>query len=348
MKRKVLSLMLMAAMAVSLVACGNSEKPSTTDTVINTTTNIDDVNTSTDDNVTGITDSQEETTATEETESVEETTTEVTVLKDGPKNPTYRKVYSMPYSAYDYVLNGKYTLDEIIEMGFINSSVYEEKIEYTENGYITTTTYNDIQQGVSIDSVTTYNKRGEIINIKETTFNKDNPDGVVDVDIDFAQNHYCSGVIRGVNCTADIEVDSEGKIVSINKIWREFGTRYDHGCGLVDAGAVLQEDNRTIFYDDATCEVYDVESRENFIVLENGSFEMINYNSDGKIDSISYVSGFKNGKDLEGNTYVSFKEYMDKVINEGKKVDVQVEWLYDKNGNILMIKQKDTYTIYVY
>lgn len=353
-KRRVVSMLIMAVMAVSLVGCGSDEKkPTTTDTAVNTTTNNEDANapaTSPDDDSEPTNSQIDPPTDTDEKVTTEEESTKETIfLTDGPKNPTHRKVYEVPSIFGDYIANGEFTLDELLEE---DPRVFmsEEKIEYTDQGYIVTSTYNNSEQGLSVDRIVTYNSSGEIVHIKRTRFDSENPEGVVSCDVDYAQCHAYGGVDEYVgNCTSDIEVDSEGKIVCINKVDSNFYTTNSHnGCCVHDGMDVVQEKNRTIFYDATTCDIFDVESRKNYTVLKNGYFEMISYNSDGKIESISYASGFEDGKDSEGNTYDSINEYVDYAINEGNKVYTEVEWIYDKNGNILMILGKDYDLYYVY
>ena len=255
----------------------------------------------------------------------------------------------MPSTLRGDILDGEYTFDKLLEID-PRVSMYEQKIEYTDQGYFTTSTYNNSNQGISVDSVVTYNSRGEIVHIKRTRFDSENPDGVVFYDVNYAQCHAYGGFDESVgDCTADIEIDLEGKIVSINKVDSNFYTTNSHNICCVQEGySVIQENNRTIFYDATTCDIFDLESRENYTVLKNGYFEMISYNSDGKIESIRWPKGLKDGKDSEGNTYDSINEYVDYAINADNEVYTEVEWIYDKNGNILMIKGKDYDVYYVY
>ncbi len=355
MKKRFLSMMLAAFMTITFVACGAKDEPvsnmendkTETETTIKEEIDTTEKN-SVEEDQAGVSGPGDEVPREEvSTQNDSDKRNEISFLPDGPKNPTYRKTYVVSDYEYNNLVNGSCTLDEL-ESGYSSSVIVaEEKIEYTDQGYVATSTTDALVLGLSIDSVLTYNNRGEVVHATNTLFSSEYPNGMISYDADLVQDHFKGGFADNENYLDCIEVTSDGKIASVNGFYHELSR--EHACYLMCGNiAAIHEDDRTILYDPTTCDVYDVESRKNYTALANGTFEIINYNSDGKIESIYGCSGgLIEGKDTDGNSYTSIQDYID-YATTNNDIHQNAKWTYDKNGNLLMIEGKDGYILYVY
>ncbi len=353
MKKRILSVLVMSALALSLTACGESEKSADSSAVtITTIAKEDDVSeaTTTTSAVTEDDSENETTTSTEEETKPDE---EEIGLPDGPVNPTYRTEYSVPYSDYQDYLEGLCTLEELCAISDSYSATSNQTIEHTDEGYVVTARYDIPANGTSMDFVMTFNNRGELIHKTETTYNSQNPDGVVTFDGDFVQQHFKEGYAPNYYYSGDngyysgeMEVSADGKTMTVNLTQGNLAV--NHECIVAEGYAVVHEDDCTIFYWPSTCEVFNAETRENSTVIERGVFEAILYNEDGKIESIyCYNNTWDDGIAPDGKTYATIQEYLDADINN-KWGRYTAEWTYDSNGNVLTLTDYDTFTFYLY
>ena len=352
-KRNIVFALLVSSMAISLAGCGNKNNS----TPAGTDSNLEDLLNPTKENnneTTGypVTPPGEPgysgpTDAVETPTEKEEKPSEGDALKDGPVNPTHRKMYLMDSTMYNGFMEGTYTI-EMVEEYYkeVGMSISEEKIEYIDNGYIVSYTINDSQYGISHDIVTTYNNRGEVVHATTTEYSKDYPDGYMILEADYVQLHFNGGKRDKQKYRPGIELTSDGKISVINECDNSFSA--EHKCEMPH-GAVTHEDNRTIIYNSSTCEIYDVTTRENKTVLESGDFEVITYNENGKIESVFHSNTYLgNGKDNEGNSYTRIQDYVDYLSNDEYGTIETARWTYDKNGNVLTYYANGIYTVYIY
>lgn len=352
MKKRILSALLISALMLSMTACGESDKTTDSDDSSGVTTTTiakeDDVSEATTTTTSTVTedDGKEETTTSTEEETKPD---EEIGLPDGPVNPTLRTSYTVTLVDYESFINGSLTLEELCAK---SSLTYDEAIEYTEQGYITTARYDNAMEGISHDSIITYNHKGEIVHLKDTGFDAQNPDGIVILDADYVQDHFKEGSIYGTPIS-DLEATSDGTIASfIEESAMKKALGLNHVCIAGDLiTGVVHEDNRTIIYVPETCDVFNVETRENSTAIANGCFEMITYNSDGKIEAFYCNSSNKihNGIDNEGNSYATIQEYADYVISKDINGLLRIaEWTYDENGNLLSVKTEESFKFYLY
>lgn len=355
-KKCLISIFIATAMSILLVGCGNKNNS----TPAGTDSNLEDLLNPTKENnneTTGypVTPPGEPgysgpTDAVETPTEKEDKPSEGGALKDGPVNPTHRKMYLMDSTMYNGFIDGTYPLEKVEAFYKENGvAISEEKIEYTDNGYVVYMTAMDMDDSAAVDTVTTYNDRGEMVHITRTRFDSKNPDGKVILEADYVQEHFNGGIENGTEYVAGIEVDSKGRISSINEI-----LSYNNGhnsCNIYGKDmAVLNEKNRTIIYDATTCDVYNLETRENFTALKTAKFEMITYNSEGKIEAIYYNSHsekLENGKDENGKSFVDIRDYIEYLI-ENDTIKLTASWTYDKNGNVLSKYNDGIYTVYIY
>lgn len=376
--------MIMSALVLSMTACGNnsaddddddddddgkkvtfemdkipfekddgSEEEKTTATTTVTEENEptdDDENSDDEDKIgpTGPSDSPLPPEDDEDEKTEEQPNIQSNTIPDGPVKPTKRTQYTVYSSDYEDFLDGYLTLDELCAKSESYNGKFEDTIEYTSDGYIVKTRLDYPDYGMSMDFVSTFNNRGELVHQKETTFDSSNPDGAVTFDGSFVQQHFKEGTVQGNPYTSEMEVTSDGKIKSFNITQQEVTA--NHECVASSDWAIVHQNDCTIFYNDTTCEVYNTETRQNTTVLERGYFEAIFYNENGKIESIyRYNNTWDDGVDTNGNSHTDIREYVDYAIENDFGL-YSAEWTYDKNGNVLSVRNtmKNTYTFYLY
>lgn len=386
MNKRILSVLIMSALALSITACGENEKSlKSKDSVeVTTTTNTreddvpettttekeDDISEATTTATSSTTEAEDKNEMPVELEVEEETIPEkVEVsLPDGPVNPTLRTSYTVTYEDYENFANGSCTLEELCAN---SSETYDEAIEYTAQGYTTTSRVEDVTTGQFTDIIFTYNNKGEKVHQKVTFFDGQSSEGFLIVDADYVQEHFkegyfVDGVYSLLNSTSDEKIasfiDSD---ISID----------DHNCARSNSNtitAVVHENNCTIIYDPTTISV---NNSEYSTTLRSNYFEMITYNSDGRIESISYsLNNLRNGVDINGNSHTTIQSYVNSIIGEDTSVIdpknnfledsrayykavmigdnngliCEKKWTYDKNGNLLSVKSSAGVTFYLY
>ncbi len=356
MKKRFLSVLLTALMVVTLTACGGNGKESAdsmqesdkmdNESVESMTTLLEDLNEGdeVEENTTEVVEDEQVDTSVSTDEEIQQD--EELGLPGGSVNPSHRTEYTVSYSVYQDYLEGLCTLEELCATSDSYGLTSNQTIEYTDGGYVVNARYDIPANGTSMDFVMTFNNRGELIHQTETTYDSQNPDGAVTFDGDFAQLHFDEGTVQGSSYTSEMEVSPEGKIISMNS--PQYKLAVNHNCVVASGYSVVHEDDRTIFYWPATCEVYNAETRENLTVLKCGVFEAILYNEDGKIESIyCYNNSWSNGTAPDGKTYATIQEYLDADMSNGWGRYI-AEWTYDSNGNVLTITDYNTCTFYLY